>query len=129
VELNKICFIIFRFFYELLRIYQFSADLKNKRKGNWRFTLGTLKKFLFFFLFHRNDSGWADWADRRRERQKSNRRFCIGNSRKFFIFFLLFYKRWTEGGGDRLGKLNADRSGQKKILSRLKFWLFIDKYR
>ena len=26
MELNKICFVIFRFFYELLRIYQFSAD-------------------------------------------------------------------------------------------------------
>jgi len=33
VELYKICFVIFRFFYELLRIYQFSADLKNKRKN------------------------------------------------------------------------------------------------
>jgi len=32
VELNKICFVIFRFFYELLCIYQFSADLNNKRK-------------------------------------------------------------------------------------------------
>jgi len=34
VELNKICFLIFRFFYKLLRIYQFSTDLKNKRKVN-----------------------------------------------------------------------------------------------
>jgi len=32
VELNEICFVIFRFFYELLRIYQFSTELKNKRK-------------------------------------------------------------------------------------------------
>jgi len=31
--LNKICFVFFRFFYELLRIYQFSADLKNKKKS------------------------------------------------------------------------------------------------
>jgi len=31
VELNKICFVISRFFYELLRIYQFSTDLKNKK--------------------------------------------------------------------------------------------------
>jgi len=34
VKLNKICFVIFRFFYELLCIYQFSADLNNKIKLN-----------------------------------------------------------------------------------------------
>jgi len=37
-------FIIFRIFYELLRIYQFLADLKNKRKINWRFYIGNLRK-------------------------------------------------------------------------------------
>ena len=39
MELNKICFVIFRFFYELLHIYQFSANLKNKRKVNRTNTL------------------------------------------------------------------------------------------
>jgi len=34
VELNKIYFIIFRFFFELLPIYQFSTDLKNKGEVN-----------------------------------------------------------------------------------------------
>jgi len=48
VELNKICFTIFRFFYELLRIYQFSVDLKNKRKINWRFYIGNPRKNLFY---------------------------------------------------------------------------------
>ena len=50
MELNKICFIIFRFFYKLLRIYQFSADLKSKRKVNWRFYIGNPKKNFILFL-------------------------------------------------------------------------------
>ena len=62
VELNKICFIIFRFFYELICIYQFSADLKNKKKSKLKI-LGTLEKCLFFFSLS-TDSGWAVCADR-----------------------------------------------------------------
>ena len=58
MELNKIYFRIFRIFYDLLRIYQFLADLKNKRKVNWRFYIRNLrKKFYSFFFFHHTDSG------------------------------------------------------------------------
>jgi len=59
VELKKIYFINFRFFYELLHIYQFLADLKNKRKINWRFYFGNSRKFFIFFLS--TIPGCADW--------------------------------------------------------------------
>ena len=31
MELNTFCFVIFSFFYKFLRIYYFSADIKNKK--------------------------------------------------------------------------------------------------
>ena len=34
VELNKTGFVIFGFIYELLRIYQFTADLENLKKNH-----------------------------------------------------------------------------------------------
>jgi len=74
MELNKICFVIFRFFYELLHIYQFSANLKNKRKVNRTNTLHLgpcilviLNVFWYVLLIIR--------------------RFCIRNLRKLYIPF------------------------------------------
>ena len=89
MELNKICFVIFRFFYKLLRIYQFLADFKNKKKVNLRFCIGNLRKaFIVLSLFHPTDSGRVDWVDGFASGHMYKR--SLGSLKNFY-FFSLFH--------------------------------------
>jgi hypothetical protein len=130
VELNKICFIIFRFFYELLRIYQFLADLKNKRKVNWRFYIGNPRKIFIFFL-----SSILPIVDvlSRPIREPLIWDFALGTLESFLFSFCSCVKESrteeaTDSAERRFRKPNGDRSRRKKK-GRLKFCLFISRYR
>jgi len=54
VKLNKTGFVIFGFIYELLLIYQFSADLENLKKNQLEHTVGVdhcrISKSTFFSI-------------------------------------------------------------------------------
>ena len=102
VELNKIYFIIFRFFYKLLRIYQFSTDLKNKRKVIWQ----------MFYMYASVLSLFRTCFD-------VYKRFCIRNLRKVSILF-----SWTTGSGHTRRRWSDTGGGQ--IFGGPKFsWLRI----
>ena len=114
--------------------------------------MGTLKKILFSFSFVQADGRGDSSAELAILLGDGNRRFCIGNLENILFSFSLlpalngalrFLANGTEDGQGRqknkrtevsgnrrrTGHAREDRQGRQKNIGRLKFPLFIDRYR